>query len=121
LRRCFCRALKCKRLTTKDDSNLSATNLVAVIPAPTVITPITITPGSTTITGSGTSATLKFSFINAPGLTFSVLATNNVAAPLTNWPAIGTVTNYPPGSGHYQFTDPNPATNGQMFYNLSHP
>jgi hypothetical protein len=90
----------------------------------TVITPITITAGSATlVTGSGGPSTtaLQFSFTNTPGLTFSVLGTNNVAAPIATWPVIGTVTNYPPGSGQYQFTDPNPATNGQQYYILRYP
>jgi hypothetical protein len=87
----------------------------------TVITPITITAGSARITGSGASAVVQFSFTNAPGLTFSILATNNITAPVTTWPVIGTVTNNPPGSGQYQFADPNPATNGQQFYILRQP
>jgi len=83
--------------------------------------PITITPGSMHIVGSGASATAQFSFTNAPGLSFSILATNNTAAPKTNWPVIGTAVENPAGSGNYQFTDSNPATNSPRFYILRQP
>jgi hypothetical protein len=64
---------------------------------------------------------LKFSFTNATGLSFSILATNNINAPVTNWPVIGTPTENPAGSGNYQFTDPAPATNAAWFYILRQP
>jgi hypothetical protein len=63
---------------------------------------------------------LTYIFTNTPDLTFSILATNNITAPLASWPVIGTITNNPTGSGRYQFIDPNPATNAQMYYILSH-
>lgn len=89
--------------------------------APAVTMPLVITPGSTLITGSGASATLQFSFINTPGLIFSILATNNVAAPISTWPVIQTITDTPPGSGQYHFTDQNSATNSHQFYILRQP
>ncbi len=89
--------------------------------AATVITPLVITAGSIRVTGSGASATVQFSFTNAPGLSFSILATNNVAAPIATWPVMGTVTDNPPNSGQYYFTDPNPATNSTRFYILRQP
>jgi hypothetical protein len=95
-------------------SALASTNI-------TVITPLNITAGSVLITGSGASAVAQFSFTNAPGLSFSVLATNDITAPLTNWPVIGTAVENPAGSGNYQFTDPNPATNSARFYILRQP
>jgi hypothetical protein len=63
----------------------------------------------------------NFTFTSAPGLSFSVLATNNLLAPRSTWPVLGTATESPVSSGHYQFTDPNPATNGQTFYRLRQP
>ena len=63
---------------------------------------------------------LAFSFTNATGLSFSIRATNNVAAPQP-WPVIGTAVENPAGSGQYQATDPNPATNSSLFYILSQP
>jgi hypothetical protein len=62
---------------------------------------------------------LKFSFTNATGLSFSVLATNNLSAPKTNWPVVGQAVESPAGSGNYQFTN-SPATNG-WFYLLRQP
>jgi hypothetical protein len=63
----------------------------------------------------------NFTFTSAPGLSFSVLATNNLLAPRSTWPVLGTATESPASSGHYQFTDPNPATNGQTYYRLRQP
>jgi hypothetical protein len=62
----------------------------------------------------------KFSFTNATGASFSVLATNNISAPLTNWPVVGQAVENPAGSGNYQFTNL-PATNAQQFYILRQP
>ncbi len=64
---------------------------------------------------------LSFIFTNYTGLNFSVLATNNVAAPKATWPVVGTAVENPAGSGHYQFTDPNPATNSTRYYLLRQP
>jgi hypothetical protein len=61
-----------------------------------------------------------FAFTNITGLSFSVLATNNLAAPTATWPLVGTVTESPTGSGKYQFTN-SAATNGQLFYILRQP
>lgn len=92
---------------------------VATTNAATVITPLAITSGSTHLVGAGASAAVQFSFTNAPGLSFSILATNNLAAPIALWPVVGTATEVNPGQ--YQFTDPNPATNHAEFYILRQP
>ena len=97
-----------------DNLSFSSTNIAA-----TVITPLNITPGSIHIAGSGATAAAQFNFTNAPGLSFSVLATNNITAPKTNWPVIGTAVES--SAGQYQFTDPNPATNTARFYILRQP
>jgi hypothetical protein len=86
----------------------------------TVSTPLNITPGSVRLTGGGSSAA-AFTFTNTPGLTFSILATNNISAPKATWPVIGTAVESPASSGNYQFTDPNPATNTTRFYLLRQP
>ncbi len=64
---------------------------------------------------------LTFSFTNGTGLSFSVLGTNNLSAPLNTWPVLGTPTENPAGSGHYQFTTPDTATNSDEFYILRQP
>jgi hypothetical protein len=73
--------------------------------------------GGVSLSGGG----LQFTFTNVTGLNFSVLATNNLTAPTTNWPVIGTAVENPAGSGHYQFIDSNPATNASLFYILRQP
>jgi hypothetical protein len=91
----------------------------ATLPA-TVITPVNINTSSIHLTG-GSSSAASFTFTNAPGLSFSVLGTNNIAAPRANWPVVGTATESPANSGNYQFTDPSPATNSTRFYILRQP
>ncbi|HEY4414858.1 MAG TPA: hemoblobin-interacting domain-containing protein [Verrucomicrobiae bacterium] len=63
----------------------------------------------------------KLAFTSAAGLSFSVRSTNDLTAPKTTWPIIGTVTNNPAGSGQYQFIDSNAKTNSARFYILSQP
>jgi hypothetical protein len=67
------------------------------------------------------SGALSFAFTNYTGMSFSVLATNTISAPFTNWPVIGTALENPPGSGNYQFTDPKAATNSARYYLLRQP
>jgi hypothetical protein len=62
---------------------------------------------------------LTFSFTNITGLSYSVLATNNLTAPVTNWPVVGTAVEGPAGT--YRFTNSTPATNGQQYYILRQP
>jgi hypothetical protein len=83
------------------------------IPAP--IVPVL---AGATLTGSGD---LKFSFTNSTGLSFSVLATNDLTAPVSTWPKIGSAIESPAGSGNYQFTNSAPATNGSLYYILRQP
>ncbi len=64
---------------------------------------------------------LNFGFTNATGVSFSVLATNNLTAPIATWPVVGAPVEIPAGSGQYQFTDPNQVTNGTRFYFLRQP
>ncbi|HWW00590.1 MAG TPA: hypothetical protein VNZ64_12905 [Candidatus Acidoferrum sp.] len=54
---------------------------------------------------------LQFEFTNTPGFTFTVLGSTNVLLPITNWLLLGTVTDTPPGSGLYRFTDAGTITN----------
>jgi hypothetical protein len=95
---------------------LAATGL-----AVTVCPPLAILPESVRVIGSGASAFAQFAFTNASGLSFSVLATNNITAPVSTWPVIGYATESPGGSGQYQFMDPNPATNSGEYYILRQP
>ena len=94
---------------------ISATGYVADTVVQTLGAPV-----STPVLGgvSVSSGQLTFSFTNVTGLTFLILATNDITAPLTRWPVIGTAVESPTGSGSYQFTDPTPATNASLFYLL---
>ncbi len=68
---------------------------------------------------SSISKTFQFSFTNVAGASFTVLASTNVALPLTNWTVLGTATESP--GGHYQFIDTQ-ATNAPLkFYHLRSP
>jgi hypothetical protein len=83
-------------------------------------TTLAVTPpqlNSVAIPGGGHA--FQFSFTNATGASFSVLATNNLSAPKTNWPVVGHAVESPAGSGNYQFTN-SPLTNMQ-FYILRQP
>jgi PKD repeat protein len=90
-------------------------------PAITVGSGLTIQPTSVGLTGAGASAFVQFAFTDASGLSFSILATNHLTAPISTWPVIGTATENPPGSGQYQFKDTTPATNSVRYYILRQP
>jgi hypothetical protein len=77
------------------------------------VTPPKMT-GATVLQGG-----FQFSFTNATGASFSVLATNNVAAPRANWPVVGHATESPAGSGIYQFT--NSSATNTLYYILRQP
>ncbi len=62
------------------------------------------------------SGNMKLSIANAPGLTFTVLATADTALPMSSWTVLGTMTEVTPGQ--YQFTDPQPPTQQMRFYSI---
>jgi hypothetical protein len=64
------------------------------------------------------SGACQFSFTNTPGLGFTVLATTNVALPLSSWMVLGSATEILPGQ--FQFTDLQ-ATNTCRFYRVRSP
>ena len=57
-------------------------------------------------------------FVNSPGVTFTVLATTNIATPLASWTVLGAATESP--AGQFTFTDTT-ATNGLRFYMVRSP
>ena len=61
----------------------------------------------------------QFSFTNTPGASFTVLATTNLALPLSNWLVLGAPTQIL--SGHFQFTDLQATNNPQGFYRVKSP
>ena len=56
------------------------------------------------------------SFTNAPGTTYAVLATTNLALSISNWPTLGTCTDSVPGQ--FFFTDTQAGTNKLRFYRV---
>ena len=98
-----------------------ATNLAGLVTnVDANFTTLVVTPpqlGSVIISAVG--GAFHFSFTNATGASFSVLATNNLTIPATNWPVIGHPIESPAGSGNYQFT--NSSTANLLYYRLRQP
>ena len=65
-----------------------------------------------------TNGNVQLRFVNSPGVTFTILATTNMALRETNWTVLGTATETPPGQ--FTFTDTT-ATNGLRFYSVTSP
>jgi hypothetical protein len=61
----------------------------------------------------------RFAFTNSVGALFGVLATTNVALPMSNWTVLGGVAEVSPG--HYQFTDPQATNSPKRFYRIRSP
>ena len=96
--------------------SFTASGLTGVISSTfNIAAPIQSNLGAVRLTGGK----LAFGFTNAAGLTFSVLGTNNITAPKSSWPVVGTAVEGP--AGQYNFTNQNPATNSVIFYILRQP
>ena len=63
----------------------------------------------------------QFSFTYTPGATFTVLGSTNAALPLASWYVLGSVTENPPGSGSYKFTDMQATNFPLCFYRVRSP
>jgi hypothetical protein len=61
---------------------------------------------------------VTFSFTNFTGLSYSVLSTNDITAPVATWPVIGNPVEGPAGT--YRYTN-SAATNGLQYYILRQP
>jgi alpha-glucosidase len=66
-----------------------------------------------------TNLACVFSFTNAPGAPFTVLASTNLSLPLTNWTVLGPAVESPPGN--YQFTHLAASNAPRYFYRLRSP
>ncbi len=98
--------------------SFTSAGLTGVTSAPfNIPAPIKASLGSASLTGGK----LKFSFTNSTGLSFSVLATNNLTAPVSTWPKVGTAIESPAGSGTYLFTNSLPSTNAGLYFILRQP
>jgi hypothetical protein len=85
-------------------------------PAFGIPAPIQSTLGGSVFNGSK----FTFAFTNATGLSFSVVATNDLTAPVATWPVVGNAVESPAGSGNYVYTNSSP-TNAMQYYMLRQP
>jgi N-acetylneuraminic acid mutarotase len=65
------------------------------------------------------SGVFTLAFTSVPGQGFTVLGSSNTLLPLSNWTVLGPATETSPGQ--FQFTDSQPATNGQRYYCVRSP
>ena len=61
----------------------------------------------------------QFSFTNTPGVSYTVLVSTNLTAPLSNWTVLGAPIESP--AGHFQFTDTSGTGGGQQFFRVRSP
>ncbi len=82
---------------------------------------LVISVNSSIVAGGATltNGTFQVSFASHPGGSFSVLATTNLALPLSDWTVLGAVTEVAPG--HYQFTDLEATNCPQRLYRVRSP
>jgi len=96
-----------------------ATVFINGIPSTSAVVNISVSvPTATALTDAQktTNGSFQFSFTNRVGAVLGVLATTNPALPLSNWTALGGVTETCPGQ--FQFTDPQAANFGKRFYRV---
>jgi hypothetical protein len=99
-----------------------ATVFVNGIPSTGAVVNLSVpVPAATTLTDARrlTNGALQFAFTNTAGALFGVLAATNPTLPLTNWTALGGVTEVSPGQ--FQFTDPQTANTPRRFYRVRAP
>jgi hypothetical protein len=79
-------------------------------PAASVLINPTVTAGES----------FRFSFTNAPGLTFTAVASSDLTVASSNWTVVGSAIET--AAGQYQFTDPGAVTNNvRRFYRIRSP
>ena len=62
---------------------------------------------------------VQFSFTNTPGVSYTVLVSTNLAAPMNGWTILGNPVESP--AGHFQFTDTSGTGGAQQFYRVRSP
>jgi len=62
------------------------------------------------------NGSFQFEFVNVPGAICDAFAATNISLPLSNWTALGGVTEISPGQ--FQFTDPQATNSPQRFYRV---
>jgi N-acetylneuraminic acid mutarotase len=90
-------------------STSSILNITVPVPAMTMLA------NARTLANGG----FEFTFTNNPGAVLDVLASTNLSLPMSNWTALGGVTEIAPGQ--FQFDDPQAPNSAQRFYRLATP
>lgn len=67
------------------------------------------------------NGSIQFGFTNYSDISFSVLASTNVALSLNAWSNLGRVFETSPGNGQFQFTDMQATNYPQRFYRFRSP
>jgi len=67
------------------------------------------------------NGSVSFTLTNYSDMSFTVLASTNVALPSSQWSNLGTVAESPLGSGQYPFTDPQATNYSRRFYKVTSP
>jgi hypothetical protein len=62
---------------------------------------------------------VRFSFTNTPAVSYTVLVSTNLTAPLNTWTILGNPVEFP--AGHFQFTDTSGTSCMQQFYRVRSP
>jgi len=89
----------------------SASAILLIAPEPTTI----LLMNATMLPGGA----FQFGFTNTPGAFFNALATTNLSLPLSQWTALGGVTEI--SDGQFQFTDSQATNHTQRFYRVRSP
>ena len=99
-----------------------ATVFVNGIPSTSRIVNLSVpVPTVTALSGAKKLAngSFQFAFTNSVGALFGVLTATNPALALSNWTALGGITEL--SAGQFQFTDPQATNDPQRFYRIRSP
>jgi hypothetical protein len=99
-------------------SSNSLGGVAAPVTRTVVVGPPPTPPLLTGVTRLG-NGSFQFSFTNAPGTSFTLFASTNVALPFSSWSNLGPAVEGP--AGQYQFTDPTATNSPQRFYGVRSP
>ncbi|HEX4122237.1 MAG TPA: choice-of-anchor Q domain-containing protein [Verrucomicrobiae bacterium] len=78
-------------------------------------------PGPLTAVSELENGAFQFGFTNYSGMTQTILATTNLALPISLWLNLGPAVESAVGSGIFQFTDPQAPNYSQRFYRVRSP
>ena len=67
------------------------------------------------------NGSVSFTLTNYSDMSFTVLASTNLALPFNQWSNLGTSVESPPGSGQYPFTDTQATNYSQRYYGVASP